>query len=112
MQPPGAFRTHRPSGDSNPFDFADTRGRRLVDSLCIEILESQNLRIRQVFERPRAVYRIELDKPEMNYQRTTLLDEDTLEELLEIDAVRNRVEAALRGPTGCKSKPGGPRQRP
>jgi len=96
MQPPGAFRIHRPSSRSRPLDFADTRSRKLVDSLCVEILEGQNLRIRQVFEQPRAVYRIELDKPEMNYQRTTLLDEDTLEELLEIDAVRNRVVAALR----------------
>jgi len=96
MQPPGTFRIHRPRDGSRPFDFADTRGRRLLDSLCLEILEGENLRIRQVFEQPRALYRMELDKPEMNYQRTTLLDQDTLEELLEIDGVSHRVAAALR----------------
>ena len=73
-----------------------TRCQKLVDSLCCEILEGENVRVRQVFEQPRAVYRIEIDKPEMSYQRTTLLDEDTLEELLEIDEVRNRVAEALR----------------
>ncbi len=75
--------------------FADTRCQKLVDSLCVEILEGENLRIRQVFERPRAIYRIELDKPDMSYQRTTLLDEETLEELLEIEGVRHRVAEAL-----------------
>ncbi len=99
MQPPGSFRIRRPSGHSSPHDpleFADTRGQKIVDSLCVEILEGENLRIRQVFEQPRAIYRIELDRPEMSYQRTTLLDEDTLEELLEIEEVRHRVAEALR----------------
>jgi hypothetical protein len=97
MRPPGSFkirRTQRDSGGALPF--ADTRCQKLVDSLCLEILEGENLRIRRVFERPRAIYRIELDKPGMNYQRTTLLDEETLEELLEIDGVRHRVAAAMR----------------
>jgi hypothetical protein len=99
MQPPGSFRIRRPNGPStshDPLEFADTRGQKLVESLCVEILEGENLRIRQIFERPRAIYRIELDRPEMSYQRTTLLDEDTLEELLEIDEVRSRVAEALR----------------
>lgn len=99
MQPPGSFKLRRPPSHPLPQEslpFADTRCQKLVDSLCIEILEGENLRIRQVFEQPRAIYRIELDRPEMNYQRTTLLDEDTLEELLEIDEVRNRVAKALR----------------
>ena len=105
MRPPGSFKLTRRTrqDDSVPTDpisasvlaLADTRGQKLVDSLCCEILEGENLRIRQIFERPRAIYRIELDKPDMSYQRPTLLDEDTLEELLEIDEVRNRVAAAL-----------------
>ena len=96
MRPPGSYkirRTRHESGDA--LAFADTRCQKLVDSLCVEILEGENLRIRQIFERPRAIYRIELDKPDMSYQRTTLLDEETLEELLEIDGVRHRVAAAL-----------------
>jgi hypothetical protein len=98
MPQPGAFRIHRPRGHSkfDPLDFADTRSQKLVDSLCLEILEAENLRIRRVFEPPRAIYRIEIDKPEMRYQRTTLLDEDTLQELLEIDSVRKQVASALR----------------
>ena len=98
MQQPGAFKIHRPKTPTkfDPLDFADTRCQKLVDSLCIEIMEGENLRIRRVFEQPRAIYRIEIDKPEMNYQRTTLLDEETLEELLEIEPVRSRVAAALR----------------
>jgi len=98
MQHPGAFRIHRPKTRTkfDALDLADTRCQKLVDSLCIEIMEGENLRIRRVFEQPRAIYRIEIDKPEMSYQRTTLLDEETLEELLEIEAVRSRVAAALR----------------
>ncbi len=99
MQPPGSFRIRRPNGHSkshDPLEFAGRRGQKLVDSLCAEILEGENLRIRRIFEQPRAIYRIELDKPDMSYQRTTLLDEDTLEELLEIDEVRSRVAEALR----------------
>lgn len=98
MQQPGTFRIHRPKarGTFDPLDFADTRSQKLVDSLCAEIMEGENLRIRRVFEQPRAIYRIEIDKPDMKYQRTTLLDEETLEELLEIEPVRSRVAAALR----------------
>jgi hypothetical protein len=81
---------------SAAFAAIESRSQKIVDSLCCEILEGSNLRIRQVFEQPRAIYRIEFDLPEMSYQRTTLLDEETLEELLEIDAVRNRVAEALR----------------
>jgi hypothetical protein len=99
MRPPGSFKIRKSRRHSAPdaLAFADTRCQKLVDSLCLEIMEGENLRIRQIFERPRAIYRIELDKPEMNYQRMTLLDQDTLEELLEIDAVRHRVAAALDG---------------
>lgn len=96
MRPPGSFKIRKPRHESgHALAYADTRCQKLVDSLCLEILEGENLRIRQIFERPRAIYRIELDKPDLNYQRTTLLDEATLEELLEIEGVRHRVEAAL-----------------
>ena len=114
MQPPGTFRIRRnaarrntgsePSGfDARPLDpfshveIGEGRTRRIVDSLCEQILDGgENLRIRQVFPEPRAVYRVELEMPEMSYQRMTLLDEDSLEELLEIDEVRSRVAQALR----------------
>ena len=100
MRPRGSYKiARRPSREEAlPLDPLSYGGRcqKIVDSLCNEILEGENLRIRRIFEQPRAIYRIELDRPEMSYQRTTLLDEDTLEELLEIDEIRNRVAAALR----------------
>ena len=99
MRPPGSFKIRRPSRPATlPLDPLGYGGRcqKIIDSLCSEILEGENLRIRQIFEQPRAIYRIEFDRPDMSYQRTTLLDEETLEELLEIDEVRSRVAAALR----------------
>jgi hypothetical protein len=80
----------------DPLAATGSRLQRIVDSLCCEILEGENLRVRQIFAQPRAIYRIELDKPQMSYQRTTLLDQDALEEILEIDEIRSRVADALR----------------
>jgi hypothetical protein len=48
-----------------------------------------------VFKTPREIYRLELELPEFGYQRTTLLDREALEELLEADDVREAVETAL-----------------
>ena len=73
---------------------------RLLASLRDEILEGgggPNLRIRQVFQTPREIYRVELELPALGYQRTTFLDRDALEELLEADEVREAVETAALG---------------
>jgi len=70
------------------------RTQRIVDSLRFEIAQNpqvESVRIRQVFWSPREIFRVELEVPEMNYQRTTLLDRDALEELLEADEVRALV---------------------
>jgi hypothetical protein len=102
MQPPGTFklasRRRRPEPSYlDPFGLGNSRVQKIVDSLRDEILEEgSNVRIRRVFEGPRAIYRVELDVPEWSYQRTTLLDGDALDELLEIDEVRNRIAEALR----------------
>jgi hypothetical protein len=100
MQPPGTFRIHRrrrtEASFADPLACLNTRAQRIVDSLRDEILEGgENLRIRQIFREPRRIYRIEIDVPDLSYQRTTLLDEDALEELLEIDEIRTRVADAL-----------------
>ena len=102
MQPPGAFKIQSrrrnvvASGYLDPLGHGISRSQRIVDSLRDQILDGgQNLRIRRVFDEPRAVYRIELDLPGMKYQRITLLDGDALEELLEIEEVRSRVADAL-----------------
>ncbi len=55
----------------------------------------QSLRIRQIFENPREIYRVEINRPEQGYLRTTLLDRDALEDLLATDDVRERVLDAI-----------------
>jgi hypothetical protein len=99
MKPPGTFkllgRARRTSDDAmDPTLLSVDRSDRIVDSLRAMILEgdeAQSLRIRQVFQKPKEIYRIEIARPEQNYQRTTLLDRDALEELLATDDIRDRV---------------------
>ena len=79
------------------FARSELRVHRILDSLRSEILESSSLRIRRVFTRPREIYRLELELPELGYQRTTFLGRDALEELLEADAVRQAVETGVTG---------------
>jgi hypothetical protein len=76
------------------------RLQRLLDSLRNEIIEGgagRNIRIRQVFREPREIYRLELELPELGYQRTTLLDRDALEELLETEGVREIIHTSALG---------------
>ena len=99
MKPPGTFkllgRARRPANDAmDPMSLCEDRSDRIVDSLRAMILEGdedQSLRIRQVFKNPKEIFRVEIDRPEQNYQRTTLLDRDALEELLATDDIRDRV---------------------
>lgn len=70
------------------------RSQRIVDSLRCEILDAgpeQSLRVRQVFSTPREIYRLEIEERGGRYSRTTLLDRDALEELLETDGIRERI---------------------
>jgi hypothetical protein len=60
----------------------------------MQILEGdakQSLRIRQIFNDPKEIYRVEIQRPDQAYQRTTLLDRDALEDLLATDDIRARV---------------------
>lgn len=100
MRPPGSYKI---LGRSRAFESclpaearSEARVQRLLDSLRAQILESgDGLRIRRVFSTPREVYRLELEVPELGYQRTTLLDRDALEELLATDDVRDAVGRCL-----------------
>ena len=49
------------------------------------------LRVRRVFSTPREIYRLEIEEMGGRYLRTTLLDRDALEDLLETDGVRERI---------------------
>jgi hypothetical protein len=78
----------------DPLALCDDRCNRIVDSLRVQILEGdakQSLRIRQVFDDPKEIYRVEIERPDEGYQRTTLLDRDALEDLLATDDIRARV---------------------
>lgn len=71
---------------------AARRTRRILDSLRDEIaLGESTVRVRRIFERPRELFRLEIESPELGYQRTTLLDRDALEALLEAEEVRERL---------------------
>lgn len=69
------------------------RAQRIVQSLHQEIAEGEVecLRIRQIFPEPRPIYRLEFELPTLACQRTTLLDQRALDELLAADAVRALV---------------------
>jgi hypothetical protein len=87
--------TNRPRSLDAILDPATRRERRIeriVESLRAEIIEGNGgVRIRRVFENPREIFRLELELPELGYQRTTLLDRDALDALLEAEGVRSRV---------------------
>ena len=77
---------------------SEGRVRRIVDSLREEIVGGEDeplLRVRRVFSTPREIFRLEIERPALGYQRTTLLDRDALETLLEEDEVRDAFELAL-----------------
>lgn len=94
MKPHGTYKlTHRVGSIPDPIErFApsEARLRRIVESLRMELSagEAQHLRIRQIFHDPREIFRLEYELTDLNLQRTTLLDRDALEDLLETDEVR------------------------
>lgn len=70
------------------------RVERILQSLREEIVGGPGpvgVRIRRILSDPREIWRLEIQLPELGYQRTTLLDRDTLEELLASEDVRERV---------------------
>ena len=74
---------------------AERRTRRIVDSICDEIRgagDRSALRIRRVFTVPREVFRVEYERPDLGYQRTTLLGREALEALLESDGIQSAIE--------------------
>ncbi len=114
MRPPGSFKIARrrrfgngpgraassPTPSLCPTAISEDRSQRVLESLRSEILEggeTANLRVRCVFRSPREIYRLELELPERDYQRTTLLDRAALEELLEADEVRAIVGTEALG---------------
>jgi hypothetical protein len=84
----------------DPILGGEPRLRRILDSLRNQIIEGgggRNVRVRQVIREPREIYRLELALPDLGYQRTTLLDREALEELLETEEVRKIIHASALG---------------
>ena len=84
----------------DPILGGEPRLQRILDSLRNQIIEGgggTNVRVRQVIREPREIYRLELTLPDLGYQRTTLLDREALEELLEADEVREIIHTADLG---------------
>jgi hypothetical protein len=78
----------------DPFGTGLGRCQRIVDSLRCQILDGgpeQSLRVRQVFSTPREIFRLEIEESALHYYRTTLLDRNALEDLLETEGVRERI---------------------
>lgn len=95
MKPSGTYKLTHKRREAALAEF-DPFGRegRIVDSLRAQILAGgpgQSLRLRQVFVTPREVFRLEIEEPEFHYFRTTLLDRDSLEDLLESEEIRARI---------------------
>ena len=99
MKPSGMFRISNRARAFEAYVDSDSRRERrvhkIVESLRSEIIAGGGgVRIRRIFENPRELFRLELEMPELGYQRTTLLDREALDALLEADDVRARVQTS------------------
>ncbi len=84
---PGSFRhTSQARGFElyvDPVSHSERRVRRILASIQQDIDEGCTALVRQILNQPRELYRLELERPDLSYQRTTILDRDTLTTLLE-----------------------------
>ena len=62
---------------------AARRVRGVLTSIQRDVQAGCRVRIRRIFSQPRELYRLELERSDLACQRTTLLDADSLETLLE-----------------------------
>ena len=98
---PGAYklasRSRSFEGQLHPALRSARRVQRILDSLRLELAGEGgcgSVRVRRILSEPVEVFRLELERPELSYQRVTLLDRECLEELLELDGVRERLAPA------------------
>jgi hypothetical protein len=100
--PEPTFRLRAVGSDVDPIEgavyrvaTAERRTQRILDSISDEIRDGgaqSALRIRRVFHEPREIFRVEVERPDLGYQRTTLLGREALEALLESEAVRGAMK--------------------
>ncbi len=69
---------------ADPFAFLSGRRIcRIIDSIHSDLDNGGTCRVRQILKSPRELYRLELQRPDMSYERTTILDREALTQLLE-----------------------------
>ena len=84
---PGRFRlSNQPPGlraGLDPWAGAQRRVRAILSSIQQDLFEGGTARVRQILSSPRELYRVEVEREEWSYLRTTILDRDALEALIE-----------------------------
>ncbi len=68
---------------ANPWNIGERRIARILVSIQADLSEGGTCRVRQILKNPRELYRLEIERPDMAYERITILDSDALEQLLE-----------------------------
>ena len=93
---PGSFRRLRGVRafdlDLDEIEKRERRIGRILSSIQRDLDEGGHAYVRQILRGPLELYRIELERPEMSYLRTTIVDRATLETLLEEDSRRDGPE--------------------
>ncbi len=87
-KPPGVFRWVRGmrTFEVDPERLRARRVRAIIGSIQRDLEEGGRACVRQIMNGPE-LFRLELERPDWRYQRTTILDRDTLRSLLEATPV-------------------------
>ncbi len=84
---PGRFRlSNQPPGlraGIDPWGEGQRRVRAILHSIQQDVFEGATARVRQILSSPHELYRVEVEREEWSYLRTTILDRDALEALIE-----------------------------
>jgi hypothetical protein len=86
MTPRGFRARQGPHGlelQRDPAVLAARRVRGVLTSLHRDIRAGSRVRVRRILSQPTELYRLELERSDLRCQRTTVLDGETLETLLE-----------------------------
>ena len=76
----------------DPITRSERRIRRIISSIHHDIDEGGKAYVRQILRGPRDLYRLEVERPDLAYLRTTILDADALATLLE-ETPEDQLEA-------------------
>ena len=84
MDDPGkADRDERWLERRSPESWHERRLRRILTSIARDVDEGGTARVRQILGGPRELYRVEVERPDMAYLRTTVMGADALAMLIE-----------------------------